>query len=49
MHIVEAVGRSETLLLSVELAKLDGEIMWFGLPSVGENIDFNFYKFFRKI
>jgi L-iditol 2-dehydrogenase len=46
--VVEAVGRSETFLQSVDLAKSDGELMWFGLPGVNENIPIDFDKFFRK-
>ena len=45
---VEAVGQSQTLLQSVEAVQLDGEVHWFGLPSVDENIPFSFAKFFKK-
>jgi len=47
-YVVEAVGQSQTLLQSVELVNVDGEVHWFGLPSVDENIPFSFAKFFRK-
>ena len=47
-YVVEAVGQSQTLLQSVEAVNIDGEVHWFGLPSVDENIPFSFAKFFRK-
>ncbi|MDP7067838.1 MAG: zinc-binding dehydrogenase [Acidimicrobiales bacterium] len=47
-YLVEAVGRSETFRESVDHVRMDGEIMWFGLPSVDADIDMRFYKFFRK-
>jgi threonine dehydrogenase-like Zn-dependent dehydrogenase len=47
-YVVEAVGRSETFLESVNLARIDGELMWFGLPEVDGQIDVRFDKFFRK-
>lgn len=47
-YVVEAVGRSETFLSSVDLARLDGEMMWFGLPSTDEPIKMHFNKFFRR-
>lgn len=47
-YVVEAVGRSETFLDSVELVRMDGELMWFGLPSVDADIPVRFYKLFRK-
>ena len=47
-YVVEAVGRSETFLDSVNLVRMDGEIMWFGLPSVDGEISIRFDRFFRK-
>ncbi len=47
-YVVEAVGRSETFLDSVNLVRMDGQIMWFGLPSTDNDIQFRFDKFFRK-
>ena len=47
-YVVEAVGRAETFRESVDLVRADGEIMWFGLPSVDHDIDMRFHKFFRK-
>ncbi|MBK00947.1 MAG: hypothetical protein CL464_00620 [Acidimicrobiaceae bacterium] len=47
-YLVEAVGRAETFRESVDHVRLDGEIMWFGLPSVDADIDMRFNKFFRK-
>ena len=37
-YVVEAVGRSDTFLDSVELARIDGALLWFGLPSTDDNI-----------
>lgn len=47
-YVVEAVGRSETFLSSVDLVRPEGELMWFGLPSVDGAIDMRFDRFFRK-
>ena len=47
-YVVEAVGSSETLLQSIDLVQMDGELHWFGLPEVDQNIPFSFYKFFHK-
>jgi L-iditol 2-dehydrogenase len=47
-YLVEAVGRSETFLDSVNMLRVDGEIMWFGLPSTDGDIQMRFDKFFRK-
>ncbi|WP_419842170.1 zinc-dependent alcohol dehydrogenase [Candidatus Poriferisodalis sp.] len=47
-YVVEAVGRSDTFLDSVELARIDGALLWFGLPSTDDNIHVRFQKFFRK-
>ena len=47
-YLVEAVGRAETFRESVDHVRIDGEIMWFGLPSVDADIEMRFHKFFRK-
>jgi len=47
-YVVEAVGRSNTFLDSVNLVGMDGEIMWFGLPSSDRGVEFRFDTFFRK-
>ncbi|MGY9073818.1 MAG: zinc-dependent alcohol dehydrogenase [Acidimicrobiales bacterium] len=47
-YVVEAVGRAESFLESVELSRAGGELMWFGLPSLDGSIDMRFDKFFRK-
>ncbi|MEM9132764.1 MAG: zinc-binding dehydrogenase [Actinomycetota bacterium] len=47
-HVVEAVGRRETLLQSVELARPDGTMLWFGLPDSEEPVPIDFRGFFRK-
>jgi len=47
-YLIEAVGRAETFRESVDHVRIDGQIMWFGLPSVDQDIDMRFHKFFRK-
>ena len=47
-YLVEAVGRPETFRESVDHVRMDGQIMWFGLPSVDSDIEMRFHKFFRK-
>ncbi|MCZ6559096.1 MAG: zinc-binding dehydrogenase [SAR324 cluster bacterium] len=47
-YLVEAVGRSESQLESVEYMKLDGKMLFFGLPDTSKPIPFNFQEFFRK-
>ncbi|MEM8923147.1 MAG: zinc-binding dehydrogenase [Actinomycetota bacterium] len=47
-HVVEAVGRKETLLQSTDLARPDGTLLWFGLPDSEEPVPVNFNHIFRK-
>ncbi len=47
-HVVEAVGRRETLLQSVELTRPDGTMLWFGLPDSEQPVPIDFRNFFRK-
>lgn len=47
-HVIEAVGRRETLLQSVELARPDGTMLWFGLPDSEEPVPIDYRNFFRK-
>ena len=47
-YVVEAVGRKETLLQSIDVVRADGGLYWFGLPDTTSLIDFNFRDFFRK-
>jgi L-iditol 2-dehydrogenase len=47
-YLVEAVGRAETLLESVNLAGMRADILLFGLPDSREPVPFNFHGFFRK-
>ncbi len=47
-YVVEAVGRRDALHQSIELARPDGELMWFGLPDTGDSVPISFDKFFRK-
>jgi len=46
--LVEAVGSRTSLLQSVELTRMDGRMLLFGLPDGKEPVPFNFHDFFRK-
>ncbi|MFW6195298.1 MAG: zinc-binding dehydrogenase [Chloroflexota bacterium] len=46
--VVEAVGSPETLSHAIELARPEGQIVWFGVPQTAEAYPFNFDLFFRK-
>jgi len=47
-YVVEAVGSSSAHDLSTELARVGGEVLWFGLPDTNAGIEMNFTRFFRK-
>ncbi len=47
-YLVEAVGRKETQLEAVDYMKLDGSMLFFGLPDTSSPIPFKFQEFFRK-
>lgn len=47
-YLVEAVGRRESFLQTVDLVSADAEMMWFGLPDSNEPIQIDFSAFFRK-
>ncbi len=47
-HVIEAVGRRETLLQSTDLARPDGTMLWFGLPDSEAPVQLDFNQFFRK-
>ena len=46
--LIEAVGRKETLLQTVDLVKASGDMLLFGLPDTMQPVPFNFHDFFRK-
>lgn len=47
--VIEAVGANPTLVQSIEVAALNGDLLWFGLPEgTGEDVPFSFPQFFRK-
>jgi L-iditol 2-dehydrogenase len=46
--VVEAVGRRETLLQSIRLCRLGGQLFWFGLPDTNELVPIDFRLFFRR-
>ncbi|MCP3912373.1 MAG: zinc-binding dehydrogenase [Actinomycetia bacterium] len=47
-YVIEAVGRRETLFQSIEVARVGGQMMWFGLPDSDDSVPISFSKFFRK-
>lgn len=47
-HVIEAVGRKETLLQTADLARADGTMLWFGLPDSEAPVPVDFRQFFRK-
>lgn len=47
-HVIEAVGRKETLAQSIDLVRQDGTLLWFGLPDSEDPVPVNFRNFFRK-
>lgn len=47
-YVIEAVGRREVLYQSIELVKVDGDLMWFGLPDSDDSVPISYAKFFRK-
>lgn len=47
-YLVEAVGRQDSLLSSVDLVRSGGDMLMFGLPDTTEPVNFNFQSFFRK-
>ena len=47
-YVIEAVGRRDTFLLTTDLVRLGGELLWFGLPDTNEPISIDFSVFFRK-
>lgn len=46
--VVEAVGRREVLNQTIELVRLGGDLMWFGLPDDDDPVPVSYAKFFRK-
>ena len=46
--VVEAVGRRETLLQSVRLCRVGGQLHWFGLPDTNDPVPIDFRLFFRR-
>lgn len=45
--VVEAVGEPETINLAPRLARVGGQLLYFGIPRV-ESLQFDFWGFFRK-
>jgi len=46
--VVEAVGRKETLLQSISLCRVGGQLYWFGLPDTNDPVPIDFRLFFRR-
>jgi L-iditol 2-dehydrogenase len=47
-YLVEAVGHADSFLHAVDYVKVDGQMLWFGLPDSNEPVRFNFQDYFRK-
>ena len=47
-YLIEAVGARQSLRQAVELVRLDGDMLMFGLPDTTEAVPYNFHDFFRK-
>lgn len=47
-YLVEAVGSKVSLLQSVQLARMQSDMLLFGLPDTSEPVPWNFHDFFRK-
>jgi len=47
-YLVEAVGKSETQFQAVDLMKVGGKMLYFGLPDTEQPIPIDFYHFFAK-
>lgn len=47
-YAIEAVGSKETFRQSTALPRLDGHLLWFGLPDGPDDAAFNYGEFFRK-
>jgi L-iditol 2-dehydrogenase len=47
-YVVEAVGSSTAHDQSIEITRVGGGLMWFGLPDTSAGIEMSFAKFFRK-
>ena len=46
--VIEAVGRSETILQAIDIARPRGNLVFFGLPADNDAIPFHYAKFFHK-
>jgi len=46
--VVEAVGRKEVLNQTIDLVRIGGDLMWFGLPDADTDVPISYAKFFRK-
>ncbi len=47
-HVIEAVGRRETLLAGPSLTRVGGTLLWFGLPDSERPVPFDYRNFFRR-
>ena len=47
-YVVEAVGSSAAHDQSIDISRVGGGLMWFGLPDTNAGIEMSFAKFFRK-
>ena len=46
--VIEAVGKAETILHAIDIAKPLGNVVFFGLPESNQHVPFNYFKFFMK-
>lgn len=46
--VVEAVGHGSTTQASIDLAAMDAELVWFGLPSGDGSVSLSYASYFRK-
>jgi len=47
-YVVEAVGTKDTVRQSTGLPRLDGHLLWFGLPDGRDPVQLDYGEFFRK-
>ncbi len=46
--VIEAVGRQETILQAIDVARPRGNVVFFGLPDTNQTVPFSYSKFFMK-
>ena len=46
--VIEAVGRTGTILHAIDVARAHGDVVFFGLPDGSQPVLFSYLKFFMK-